>query len=181
MSKYMIEETYAQALYQLTLQTGETETVKKELSFVSEVLVSNREFYFLLRNPKLGKKEKKELTSELFGGKISVTTMHFIMVLFDKRRIEYLPGIAKQFCKMVNEGNNMAEGLLVTAIHLGEEQLAQIQEEISKLMRKKICLKNKVDPSIIGGMKIYVEDQVLDASVKNRLKIIRDSIQDITV
>ncbi len=181
MSKFTVEETYARALYELTLQTEETDRIKEEISFVSQMITSQRRFYFLLRNPKVGKEEKKALVGELFREKISDTLLKFLMVLFDKRRIQYLPGIAKQYAKMVNEGNHIGEGVLVTAVPMDRAQIEKIEQEVSRLMRKQIQLSNQVDPAIIGGMKVYVEDQVLDASVRNRLKIIHDSIQQVSL
>ena len=181
MARYLVEETYAMALYNLTQQTGETEQILAELSLVSETFQMNQKYFMLLKNPRLGKSEKKGLVKELFQEQISGTLMNFLMVLFDKRRISDFPGIAKRYREMVYEGKQMAEGLIVTAVPLEEEQMKRAEEETAKLMRKDIRLKNKVDPAIIGGMKIYVDDQVIDASVRNRLKSLWDSFKTISI
>ena len=181
MSRYLVEETYATALYNLTQQTGETERILSELSLIAETFQLNPKYFLLLKNPKLGKTEKKGLVKELFQDRISVTLMNFLMVLFDKRRIGDFQGIAKHYREMVYEGNHIAEGLIVTATTLPEEQLRRAEEETSRLMGKEIRLKNKLDPAIIGGMKIYVDDQVIDASVRNRLKSMWDSFRTVSI
>lgn len=181
MSRYLVEETYATALYHLTQQAGQTEKMLSELSLVEETFQLNQKYFLLLKNPRLGKNEKKGLVTELFQDRISNTLMSFLMVLFDKRRIGAFPGIVKRYREMVYEGNQIAEGLIVTAAPLEDAQLRRAEKETAKLMRKEIRLKNKVDPAIIGGMKIYVDDQVIDASVRNRLKSMWDSFKTISI
>ena len=87
----------------------------------------------------------------------------------ENNRALYLPEILDDFNSLVNEYRGVKEGLVYSAMPLKEAEVDHISQSISKIERMPIELKNKVDPTLIGGIKIEIGDQVLDMSVQNRL------------
>ena len=73
----------------------------------------------------------------------------------------------------------VASGVATTAVKLDDDQLKRLGESFAKKYNLNVVrLENKVDPSILGGVVLQVEDRVIDGSVKNKLKKIRAQIID---
>ena len=104
--------------------------------------------------------------------------MHnFLRVLIDKRRTASYSRIAREYGKLVDESLGLSVGTVVSAIPLSDEQLNSFAEKTGKLLRKNIKLSNKVDPSILGGVKIFIEGKVIDASIRKQLQDLEGRIK----
>ena len=85
--------------------------------------------------------------------------------------------IAEAFGKLLDEAWGVVRGKLLTAVSLSKEQQAGILARLEKQTSKQIALKFEVDPSILGGVVLQVGDNVLDASLRAQLAILRDIIK----
>ena len=70
-----------------------------------------------------------------------------------------------------------AYGKIYSARPLSEAQLTKFEEETGALLREKVQLKNKVDPSLLGGVKIMVDGKLIDASLRSQLKALEDKMK----
>ena len=181
MSESMVVTTYGKALFGVAEAYGKVDEILEEMIFIDHLFRQYPKYYSLLLNPGVEKSVKKLLIKEIFEGKITQVLLNFMMLLFDKRRFVSCGGITEQYQKYVSESRNLLEGMVVSAIPLEEDKVREIQETVSRLMRKEVTLHNKIDPQIIGGIKIFVEDKTIDASVQTRLKIMKDRLKAVSV
>lgn len=85
-----------------------------------------------------------------------------------------LPDIVDQFNMRYNKLNNIAFGKVISAVKLDDDQLQKLGQAYAKKYNlKELKLTNQVNPSIIGGVILEVEDYIIDGSVKTKLKKIR--------
>jgi len=68
----------------------------------------------------------------------------------------------------------MAE--VISAVPLTNEQLRRLEVNLIMRLRKQLILKSTVDPSLLGGLRIVVDDMVIDHSVKNRLLEMKQAV-----
>jgi len=177
----LVAQTYAKALYEVALESDRLESFQEELSFIVETFKQYPDFYELCRTPQLSLEEKKQIVENVFSGRLTAEIVNFLKVLLDKRRITSLEEIAREYRKLINEYNNVVEGVAVTAVALKEDQKAKLEEKLGKLTGKKIRLRNEIDPSIIGGILVRVEDKVIDGTVQRRLNELKESFAQIIV
>ena len=93
----LIAERYAKSLFELALETGKLEQVRKDMDLIIEVCLSNRDFRQMLISPVIRPDKKIAVMDAIFTGKIEELTRQFYKLLSNKRREKYLEGIAKQF------------------------------------------------------------------------------------
>ena len=85
----------------------------------------------------------------------------------------------KEFERGYKERKNILEAEAVTAVEMTPEQVEKITEELAEKYGKTVVLKTSVDPSILGGMVLYVGNEMLDASVKARFEGLKKQLKTI--
>ncbi len=166
-----IAARYAQALFSVIPQADRARTVeefKNAALVLRDPQVAQVFFY-----PRTSKKRKGEMI-RLLG--LSHTMEHFLLLLVEKSRDVLLPFIAREFEKLVLEAQNTAVAEVTSAVTLSDASLARLTKRLEELSRKKIILRNKVDPKIGGGLIIRIGGRVVDASVSNALQRLAQSL-----
>ena len=100
----------------------------------------------------------------------------FIDVIFDNNREKNLIQILNDFNTKCNDKQNILEGIIYSVIELNEEQISRIEQVISKKLDKKVELKNEINSSLIGGVKVVINDMVFDGSITNRIESLKNSL-----
>ena len=80
-----------------------------------------------------------------------------------------------------NQAHGILEAVAVSAVPMTEQQTARLHEKLEAVTGRQIDLKTKVDPAVLGGIRLDLEGTELDGTVKNRLASLRRSIATITV
>ena len=75
-----------------------------------------------------------------------------------------------------NDKQNILEGTIYSVIELNEDQISRIEQVISKKLDKKVELKNEINSSLIGGVKVVINDMVFDGSITNRIESLKNSL-----
>ena len=177
MAELTVETAYSQALYDVARQLGKEQIILSEITEIKNLLLTNSEFFEFLKTPVIEEKNKKDAVEDIFTGKISKEMLNFIYILIDKRRTSKFLKIADMYLTLINESKNISVGTIYSAVDLKDEQIRDFDEKVSALICKKVKLKNIIDTSIIGGVKILVEGKVIDATIKKRLTDLEESLR----
>ena len=177
METLTVEITYGKALFDAAEDRGKTDEIGEEYKAVSEVFRQNPSLKKLFLVPTLSALEKKGVARKVFAGRISEETLNFICILIDRRRIGTWEGIGKQFEKLVLERDGLTHGILYTALPMDTSRLNALEEKTGAALGKKVRLENRIDKSVIGGVVIYVDGKLIDASVKGRLESMKQRMR----
>lgn len=173
----MLAKNYAEALYSLAIEENKTDTYRKELQFVCESLNLEKEFMEILLFPKISKNEKKTLIDKVFG-ELDILVVNFLKILIDKSRFANIFEINKEFDAMYRNEHQIEIAYVSSAIALTDEEKQQIQSLLEKKTDKKIEMKCKVDESLLAGIRIKLNDEVIDNSASNRLLRLKESVMN---
>lgn len=176
MDSVSVDITYGKALYDAAEDLNKTDSLSGDLNELIEIIKENPAFSDLLKSPAISNDEKKDIVDKVFKGKTDETLLNFIYVLIDKRRIGQLFGIARAFEKCVDEKNGVTAGTIYSAVEIPIEKLNKFEKETGALLKKNVELKNEIDPSLIGGVKIYVDGKLIDASIRRRLDDLKEHL-----
>src|SRR3989338_8412889 len=102
---------------------------------------------------------------------------NFVQVLVDNSALRMFDEITEEFHKLelAKKGIKQVE---ITSVHpINQENEKEILHQLNKLVKGNLELKKKVDENIIGGVIVKIEDQMLDASVKNNLEQLRNELR----
>lgn len=166
----LLERRYAEGFLRLSVQSGTMDGYQDELTSVSEIYQSEHELRAFLLSPENDIRTKKRFLADLFGGKVEQNTLHFLMLLLDKDRIQYLPGICREYTALADERRNTLNITIWTAIPLEQHYIDSICEKFKSLFHSAfVKAAVETDPSLIGGIKVAVGDKLYDGTIKGKL------------
>ena len=87
--------------------------------------------------------------------------------------------ILKSYKSLLNEKNNVVEGVAITAIAMTTSEIKELEAKLSSRYNKNVTLENKVDESILGGVLVRLGNTQIDGSVKTRLDNIKDQLSQV--
>ena len=177
MAELTVESTYGKALYEAAREVNKIDLILEEMKSIRDIFREEPEFYEFFNTPVLSGPEKKQGMQEVFENRISDETFHFLCILIDKRRTCHFNRIVREYQHLVNQSQGIFTGTISSVEPLTDVQLKNFEEKTGKLLRKKVSLINKIDPSILGGVKIFIEGKIIDASIRKRLQDLEGSIQ----
>lgn len=174
-----LAEIYAKSLFELAMQDGgreRVESVAGELEEVLEVVRSDAKFVEFLRSAILPVRKREKSLIAIFKGRVSELLLRFLLVLNRKERLGHVGAIQTAFDAMVQEKFGRVEVDVFTSAPLDQAQLQHVADRLRKAMGREPVLHSYTDPTMIGGLKLQIGDQLIDASVATRLRRMRDRL-----
>ncbi len=176
----MVARRYARALFAIGKSKGvaELDTYGKDLSDLIEAMDTAPDTLKVFRNPIFDVAEKKKLADALLV-KLGAGEMikNFVHLLADKDRLGELPQIHGTFMEMLDAEKGVVRGELVTSVKLTAAKQKAMKAKLGKQVGRELVLSFSHDPTILGGVVLKVGDQVLDASIRAQLGILKENIK----
>lgn len=172
-------QRYAVALFSLASEKNQIEDYLNECEQLIEIFEKNEELIFFLKDYGITSFEKKEMLSKLFKDKIKMDIYHFMCVIIDNHRGKYIKDILKEFVLVCLKRLNIKIGIVYSTFALNESQMKQIEEKVSKLLNAKVRLTNKINSKLMGGLKIEVEDYLIDYSIQSKFNQLKNELTNI--
>ena len=166
---------YALALFSLKRDENKLLESQLEVKELRKLIKENEEFVPLLASHNLDLESRLSIVEKVFAS-IDEEIKNFIKIIVDNNRARYLLQIFDDFNSLVNEYRGVKEGLVYSAMPLSDKEIDHISKSISEVEKMPIELKNKVDPTLIGGIKVVINDHVYDGSIKHQLEDMRLSL-----
>lgn len=166
---------YGSALFSLALEQNKVVQWQKEIKELISLIEENKDFLELLDSKFLSASERKDIADKtlLFDDEYLNS---FIKVIIDNKRINIFLDILYAFNSLCNEHRDIIEGYLYSVTPLNKEQIQHIESALSKKEGKNVELRNLIDKSLIGGLKVVIEDRVYDDSIKYHLKEMKTTL-----
>jgi F-type H+-transporting ATPase subunit delta len=168
---------YAKAILDLANSKGVAEAVNNDMKLIASTIESNLELSTFIQNPTTKVEVKESALLEVFAN-VDAVTKGLFHLLFENKRFEILEVLALEYKKLFDESNGVEVAKVTTAIPMDAALEAKVLEKVATLSDKKITLENIVDPSIIGGFILRIGDQQYDASVANRLQVLKRELSN---
>lgn len=173
----LIAERYAKSLFELSLETGKLEQIRKDMDLMVDVCLNNRDFRQMLISPVIRPDKKIAVMDEIFTGKIEELTRNFYRLLMNKRREKYLEGIAREFIAKYKEYHNILVVEIRSAVPLSKETRDKIVAIIETRSTGTVELIETIDKTMIGGFIVSDEDRRYDASIKTTIKKLKKEFE----
>ena len=175
-----VKSEYGRALFLLAKESGATEKIKSDLTAAVKAMEMMPEYTKLLDTPAIEKEEKIRLCDEAFRG-LDEYVVNVIKMLAEKHSAKMLPSVLKAYVSLYNEDMGIEEVEAVTASPMKKSQLDAMKAKLEQMTGKTVIIKNTVDASILGGVKLRYEGKQIDASVKTRLDGFAEALKNIVI
>ncbi len=166
----IVASRYAKSLLELSVEKNNLDTINKDMVQLSDICKESKDLVNLLNNPVVNSDKKNDVFDKLFKGKIDELSLSFIHLITRKNREDLLPGIAESFTNLYKKHKHILDVELISATQLEETVKSKIIEKVkSKYDGFTINLIEKIDPSLIGGFIVKIEDKQIDTSIASQI------------
>lgn len=159
---------YATALYEL-VDSKDLPTYVLAIKDLRESFDENPSFLKVLSSYEIPFKQKETIIEIVVGSIHLAYLSDFIKVVTKHHRISHFDLIAAEFVSLANEKLGIIEGIIYSVSRLEKDELSRIAKALEEKLGKKVELRNIVDASLIGGIKVAINGQVYDSSLKYKL------------
>lgn len=166
---------YALALYSLALEDDRVIDYQNEIKVLIKVIKENKDIINILDSNFMTLEEREKIVDNIFKN-VDKDIINLIKVVINNNRSLYLIDIFYAFNSLCNEYRGVKEGFVYSTVPLNENELALISEAISKKEGVSLELKNEIDPTLIGGVKVVIKDHIYDGSVKYHIESMKNSL-----
>ena len=168
---------YAEATYQLALAGHALKEWAGVLERMAEV-AAHPDMRVCIDNPRLAAGDLTQMFLDAVSGDLSADQQSFARLLVDNERLGVLPEILDLFLEQKNVHEGVQDAHISSAFSLEGSSLTQLVSDLERRFNCKIQATVSVDPELIGGVRIAVGDQVIDASVRGKLAAMSVALQN---
>jgi F-type H+-transporting ATPase subunit delta len=166
---------YAEALLDVALEKKiSPEALRQELRSAVALLRAHKEVAMALSHPALGSEGRKKLVAAIWGqGKTSELFLRLLDLLASRNRLSLLPAVEELFSARWNAQRGVAAAEAVAAIELEESQQKALAAVLRKVAGREVELETRVDPAVLGGVRVSVGGRTYDGTVRAQLQSLR--------
>jgi F-type H+-transporting ATPase subunit delta len=176
MNDSKISVRYSRALFLSALEKKILDEVNQDMIFISEIckIPETKEF---IKSPIIVPSKKEAIFHKMLVDNVEKITLSVIDLIVKNGRESFIPAIARNFIHETKKYKGITETVLTTAVKVDDKVRKQITDLISEVFKTKVELKANVDPEIVGGFILQIDDNYIDASIKNKLRKIRKELR----
>lgn len=160
---------YATALFSLATENNSVDQYEKSLIEIGNIFKENPDYIKVLESPAIPLSERIAFIDKAFESAYTEYLVSFIKVLCENGHIAQILGCIEAFCDLVRIYRNRTIATVYYVEPLTEEQKTALIEKLQKISGKVIEPEFIKDESLIGGIKVQIDDKIMDGSIKNRL------------
>jgi F-type H+-transporting ATPase subunit delta len=173
-----ISVRYARALFQLAQEQGCEDAVYDGLTrFVHNYVLAIAQFNEVLADPVVAREEKVKLVEMAVGEPMHDCLKQFIAFVADQKREDKMFLIALKFMEMYRTKHNILNTKVTTATALSEASYDKIKAFVKQTFDANAEIEVKIDPSLIGGFILDLENTRMDASITGQLNALKNKLK----
>jgi F-type H+-transporting ATPase subunit delta len=169
-----IARPYAEALFKAA-GAGDMEALTLQMHALAQV-AGDAQLRQFADNPKSSADQVFEVMTSAVKSPLSAAAKNLLRAVIDNGRLAALASIAEQFQSLVHARAGIAEAVIYSAFAIEPAQLADVVATLEKRFSRKLNPSVVLAPELIGGIRVVVGDEVLDASVKSRLEQMKTAL-----
>lgn len=175
MAKGISPRRYARAVFELALAREELDKWRSDLESIV-ALGEDAALTAWLESPKVGFKDKALLLADLLK-EVNPLALNLTCLLVAKGRLGMADDIADEYQRLFDSYRGIEQAEVTTAVPLENDEKQKLSERLSTVAGKRVVLKAKVDPALIGGIVAKVGGKLLDASTRSRLLALKRKLE----
>lgn len=172
---------YGQSLYELARRENLTEEITGEAVAVKKILDVNPDYITLLSEPSIPKAKRLSLLDDAFRGEIQPYLLNFLKLLLENNMLRSYGGCVRKMRQLYNQDHGIAEAVVTSAVALTADQMNRLQKKLESYSGKRVEITQKTNPGVLGGIRVEMDGELLDGTVKGRLDTIRKRVEQTVV
>ena len=164
-----VARPYADAVYKLAL-ADDNLSGWSEMLQLAAAIAEDEHVKLLIGSPVVSAKQLVEIFLEIGQDKFNAEATNLVMLLIENKRAFVLPQISQLFEQLKAQHEGVLEAKIISAFAMESKQIKKLVGNLEHKFKHKIEAQISVDPELIGGIKVEIGDEILDASVRGKLE-----------
>jgi ATP synthase F1 delta subunit len=170
-----IAAVYARSLFEVASEQDKLDLVREQLGAFADALDETRELQVFFFSPYFSTQEKRDGLDRAVSG-ADPAVVNFLELLIENHRMPVIFRVRRAYDELWEHENRLLPVQVTSAVELDRATVKEIGDRIAEQTGQKVDLSASVEPDILGGIVVRVGNQVLDASVRNRLEQLRKQV-----
>ncbi len=173
----LVAKNYANSLVEIAQAGLVTHNeIFANLDTIKKILTSSMDLQKTLKNPTIDDKTKFAIIDEVFKNSINQKIIDFFKIIIEKKRFDEFAKIIVAYQLELDKINNIQRVEIISAIELSEEKRSAIVDKLQQKLLKNVIPTWSIDDSIIAGLIVEIDDNVIDTSLRTKLEKMNLSI-----
>ncbi|MFQ5444998.1 MAG: ATP synthase F1 subunit delta [Nitrospinales bacterium] len=178
MLENIIGKRYSEALAKTFTDDAMLAPALDHLNTLSQAFITNKQLAVFFANPSIPIENKKSMVESLCGRiKVGKEIRNLLLMLTERKKIQFLQNITEYFEKVSDERLSQARAKVISAYPLSKKNIEKLKTSLNNITGKNVLIDAEVDESLIGGVVLRMDSLVVDATIRNRLKLLKRSIE----
>ena len=171
-------KNYADALYDLAWAEKLSEEILPQLRGIRDLLRENPDYVRLMSAANLPVEERLRVLDEALRGRVHPYVLNFTKILVERGHLDCFRDCFVRYRARYAQDHGIMQATAVTAKPLSLPMLDKLSKRLSELTGQKIELDNRVDPSVLGGVRLEYNGRQLDGTLRQRLDGIEKTLSE---
>ncbi len=168
-----VGNVYGGALYELAKDEALDKLIREQLAVLQQSFRQEPDFISLLTSPSLTKAERCQILDDCFRGSIHSYVLNFLKLLTERGYMRHFSPCCDAYTERYNQEHGILPVTAATAIPLSDAQAEKLKQKLSQITGKQIDLHSRIDPAVLGGVRLDYNGQRLDDTVSHRMDSLR--------
>lgn len=167
---------YGEGLYALCAGEGLDQTALEQLKALREAFRQNGDFLRLLGNMSLSKAERVSIVDDTLGGQVHAYVLNFLKILVERGAAHEFAECVSAYQECYNRDHQVTVAEVTVARPLSDGQRERLSARLKAMTGKDIVIREKIDPSVMGGVLLQMDGKRYDNTVRHRLAAIKQTM-----
>ena len=171
-----LAKEYGEGLYELARDERLLEDMHGEIVEIAALLKAQPDFTRLLTSRAIERDKRLEVVDDTFKGRCHAYIVNFMKLLVEKERFDCFLDAAEWFHRRYNEDFGIVEARVTSAVALSDDDQAALRQKLQEMSHKTVSLITRVDPTLIGGIRVEMDGKRYDNTIQNKLSRLKQSL-----
>ena len=176
MTDARVAKRYASALFNTALKQDVLQSVEDDLDGICGVISHSPELKRFLSNPTMTREAKLTLMERTFSDRVTALTMHVFRLLLKRRREDLIYHVRHEYAELRRHHSNVSYAIVESSVELSDDHRRRIIEKVTQASGRKVEAEFRIDPNMIGGVRVTYDNYVLDGTARGYLTRMKDRI-----
>ena len=176
-----VGNVYGESLYELAKEENLAKLIGEQLTVLQQSFQQEPEFIRLLSSPSLTKAERCQILDDSFRGKVHLYLLNFLKILTEKGYMRHFSDCCDAYTQHFDQDNGILRVNAVSAVELSADQKDKLKAKLTRITGKEVALRTRIDPRVLGGIRLDYDGQRLDDTVSHRLDAIKNVLNNTVI
>ena len=171
-----VAQEYGTALFMLSSEEDKVLAYREGLAVIKAAFESEPDYMTFISSPSIPLTQRLKSISDIFSEQVEENVLNFLMLLCEKNRTDCFYDAEKTFEALYDESQRTLNVTIKSAVALSDEQKSRLEEKLAVKYGCRIDPEYIIDTTLLGGVIIEADDNIIDGSLRHRMNEIKEVI-----